>query len=139
MWDLFISVHLSPESHSHTLYLSRSHDFAGIFCPVTQYDCLGDHLVSAQKFIYHCPLSRLSLNLFDFYPGCHNELLFLSRGSQQFIISVQGVTMSYSFCPGGYNDLLFPSRCHSGFLFLSGGSLWTVMHVQGNLVFCHLF
>ena len=104
----------------------------------------------------HLSLSRSSLNHFDFCPGGHNELLFLSRGSQQFTVSVQGVTTTYYFCPGSHNELLFLSRgsqrltisvpgvtmsyyfCprgHSVFflLSLSGESLWTFMHVQGGI------
>ena len=137
MWDLFISV----QSHSHTLYLSKESLW---FCR------------------HFCPLSRSSLNLFDFCPGGHIELLFLSRGSQWVTISVQGITMSYYFCPGGHNELLFLSRgsqwvtifvqgvtmsyyfCpggHKDLLFLSRGSfcfffvwwsLWIIMHVQGE-------
>ena len=37
------------------------------------------------------------------------------------------------FCPGGHNDLLFLSRGSFCFLFLSGGSLWTIVHVQGGI------
>ena len=92
----------------------------------------------------HLSLSRSSLNHFDFCPGGHNDLLFLSRGSQRFTVSVQGVTRvtisvqgittTYYFCPGCHNDILFLSRGSFWFfLSLSGESLWTFMHVQGGI------
>ena len=104
MWDLFISVqrviHILCVSVQGVIIV-----FAGIFVQG----------LSTTVYIWYLPsnflsLSRSSLNLYDFCPGGHNDLLFLSRGSQRFTISVQGVTMSYYFCPGGHNELPFLSR-----------------------------
>ena len=108
MWDLFISV----QRVIHILCICpRSHyGFAGIFV-LTR-----DSIRLSRRSFGICPeihlsLSRSSLNLFDFCPS----------GSQQFTISVQGVTTIYYFCPGGYNELVFLSR----------GSQWVTISVQG--------
>ena len=113
------SVHLCSESHSRTLYLSKE---SLLFC---RHFCPGAQWLSRRSFGI-CPeirlsLSRSSLNHFNFCPGGHYDLLFLSRGSQWFTISVQGVTTIYYFCPRDQVDLLFLSR----------GSLRFAISVQG--------
>ena len=139
MWDLFISV----QRVIHILCVSVQ----GVIIVLQVFLSRGSiwsswgSLASAQKFIlifYHC-LGRHYY--FNFCPGGHYNLLFLSRGSQWFTISVQGVTaiyyfcpgvhsvfifvwgvtMIYYFCPGGHCNLLFLSRGWFCFYFCLGG------------------
>ena len=69
-----------------------------------------------------------------FCPGGHNNLLFLSRGSQWVTLSVQGVTTTYYFHPGVILVFYFCLGGHCGPLCMSREIWYSVICSSGKIL-----